>query len=77
VPQYPGDARRVAEELLGRDQGGTDAEIFTLTETTDDDLDSLDGEPVEATPVEPPPVDADPVDVEAVADESTDASTED
>jgi len=72
VPQYPGDARRVAEEMLGRDQGGTDAEIFTLTETTD-----VDGEPVEATPVEPPPVDADPVDVEAVADESTDASTED
>jgi len=84
VAQYPGDARRVAEELLGSsEEGGTDAEIFTLTESTD-----IAAEPVEATPVEPTAVDvepvddadlvdAEPVDVATVADDSTDASTED
>jgi DNA-directed RNA polymerase subunit omega len=75
VAQYPGDARRVAEELLGS-EGGTDAEIFTLTETGGDEMDGLDTETVTATPVDPTPVDAEPVDVEAV-DESTDASPED
>lgn len=62
VAQYPGDARRVAEELLGS-EGGTDAEIFTLTETGGEEG-GLDTEPVTATPVDPAPVDAEPVDVD-------------
>ena len=48
VAQYPGDARRVAEELLGNREGETDAEIYTLTDTSIDDFgDGLDSEPVD------------------------------
>ena len=64
VAQYPGDARRVAEELLGgSEEGGTDAEIFTLTESTD-----IAAETVEATPVEPTAVDIEPVDIDPIDD---------
>ena len=50
VAQYPGDARRVAEELLGRSDGKTDAEIYTLADTAIDDFGSLDSEPIDSTP---------------------------
>jgi DNA-directed RNA polymerase subunit omega len=53
VAQYPGDARRVAEELLGRGDGETEAEIYTLTDTAIDDFGGLDADTVEAeAPVE-------------------------
>jgi DNA-directed RNA polymerase subunit omega len=58
VAQYPGDARRVAEELLGNREGETDAEIYTLTDSSIDDFDEgLDSEPVDAAP--PAEADAD------------------
>lgn len=55
VAQYPGDARRVAEELLGNREGETEAEIYTLTDTSIDDFgEGMDSEQVDATPpVEP------------------------
>jgi hypothetical protein len=55
VAQYPGDARRVAEELLGNREGETEAEIYTLSDTSIDDFGGgLDSEPLDAAPaVEP------------------------
>jgi hypothetical protein len=51
VAQYPGDARRVAEELLGNREGETEAEIYTLTDTSIDDFgEGVDSEPVDAEP---------------------------
>ena len=53
VAQYPGDARRVAEELLGSGDGETDAEIYTLTDTAIDDFGGLDADPIDGeAPVE-------------------------
>ena len=77
VAQYPGDARRVAEELLGADaDADADAEIFTLTDASDD-LDDL-GDGLDTTLVEPGPVGVEPFDDEAAGDDaSPDASTED
>jgi hypothetical protein len=50
VAQYPGDARRVAEELLGGSDGETDAEIYALADTAIDDFGSLDSEPIDSKP---------------------------
>jgi DNA-directed RNA polymerase subunit omega len=55
VAQYPGDARRVAEELLGSGDGETEAEIYTLTDAAIDDFGGLDSEPVDAGPVDDAP----------------------
>lgn len=46
VAQYPGDARRAAEELLGSGDDGTDAAIFALPDAGGDDFD------IDATPVD-------------------------
>ncbi|HSK90274.1 MAG TPA: DNA-directed RNA polymerase subunit omega [Euzebyales bacterium] len=74
VPQYPGDARRVAEELLGGDEGGADAEIYSLTDGAVDEVGTLDGEPVEATPLSVD--DAKPIADAGPLDELDDASTD-
>jgi DNA-directed RNA polymerase subunit omega len=50
VPQYPGDARRVAEELLGSGDAETEAEIYTLADSAIDDFGGLDSEPIDSSP---------------------------
>lgn len=86
VPQYPGDARRVAEELLSGGEDGGDAEIFSLTDATIDELgivpdeSAADATPVEVTPVDETAADATPVDLDvdgSDADASGDGTTTD
>ena len=50
VAQYPGDARRVAEELLGSGDAETEAEIYTLADSAIDDFGGLDSEPIDSSP---------------------------
>ena len=50
VAQYPGDARRAAEELLGSPEGETDAEIYTLTDPAVDELGNSDSESADSAP---------------------------